>query len=57
MPFARRGSEIDWQESRRVFYVALTRAENRVVLVRSAQADPSELLQAVAPEFSASYEL
>lgn len=57
VPYARRGSEIDWQESRRVFYVALTRAENRVVLVRSAQADPSELLQAVAPEFSASYEL
>lgn len=49
VPYAPRGKEVDWDEARRLFYVALTRAQDRVVLVHDADAAPSELLSLVAP--------
>ncbi len=49
VPYAPKGQEIDWDESRRLFHVALTRAENRVVLVHDADQDVSPLLGYVSP--------
>jgi DNA helicase-2/ATP-dependent DNA helicase PcrA len=49
VPYAPRGREVDWEEARRLFYVALTRAENRVVLVYDAHRATSQLLEYVAP--------
>ena len=31
VPYAPRGQEIDWQEARRLFYVALTRSKRRLI--------------------------
>lgn len=56
VPYAKKGSEIDWQEARRVFYVGLTRAKSRVVLVRNARAEPSQLLVAIEAEITKSYD-
>lgn len=47
VPYARRGEAIDWQEARRLFYVALTRATRRVVLIYDADRPKSPLLEAV----------
>lgn len=47
VPYARRGEEVDWQEARRLFYVALTRAMRRVVLIYDGDRPKSELLEAV----------
>lgn len=49
VPYAPRGSYIDWEEARRVFYVALTRSKRRVVLVYDAQKSKSVLLNTVTP--------
>lgn len=49
VPYAPRGKEIDWEESRRLFYVALTRAERRIVLIYDDDRPPSELLTLVKP--------
>jgi superfamily I DNA/RNA helicase len=49
VPYQFKNSEIDWQEARRVFYVALTRAERRVVLIHDAGRATSELLDLVTP--------
>ena len=48
VPYAPKNQAIDWDESRRLFYVALTRAENRVVLICDSDREPSELLDYVA---------
>jgi superfamily I DNA/RNA helicase len=47
VPYERRGSMVDWQEARRVFYVALTRARSRVVLIRDLHRPDSQLLCAL----------
>ncbi len=47
VPYAPRGQEIDWQEARRLFYVALTRSKRRVVLIYDAAKAKSTLLEAV----------
>jgi superfamily I DNA/RNA helicase len=49
VPYKRRGEEIEWEEQRRVFYVALTRAERRVVLIRDGDSMPSAFLEPVEP--------
>ena len=49
VPYAPRGAEIDWQEARRLFYVALTRSKRRVVLVYDAAKPKSALLEEVEP--------
>ena len=47
IPYKRRREEIDWQEARRVFYVALTRTKHRVVLIYDAEKEKSVLLESV----------
>lgn len=47
VPYVPRGQEIDWEEARRLFYVALTRAENRLVLTHDGNKPPSALLKVV----------
>lgn len=47
VPYARRGEAVDWQEARRLFYVALTRAMRRVVLIYDVHRPKSPLLEAV----------
>ncbi len=49
VPYAPRGRDVDWEEARRLFYVALTRAENRVVLIYDLDRATSQLLEYVAP--------
>lgn len=49
VPYAPRGREVDWEEARRLFYVALTRAEDRVVLIYDVDRATSRLLDYVAP--------
>lgn len=49
VPYQFKNAPIDWQEARRVFYVALTRAEHRVVLIRDSGRASSELLAIVEP--------
>ena len=53
VPYARRGSTIDWQESRRLFYVALTRSKRRVVLIYDVTKPKSALLETVEPSATA----
>jgi DNA helicase-2/ATP-dependent DNA helicase PcrA len=57
VPYARRGEQVNWQEARRLFYVALTRAERRVVLIHHAEATPSALLTTVEPFATESFTL
>ena len=45
VPYERRGSTVDWEEARRLFYVALTRARRRVVLLRDLTQPNSSLLE------------
>jgi len=47
VPYEKRGQTIDWEEARRIFYVALTRAQQRVVLLRDALKPDSHLLELV----------
>ncbi|WP_083913975.1 ATP-dependent helicase [Ilumatobacter nonamiensis] len=47
VPYERRNEAMDWQEARRVFYVAITRALDRVVLIYDAQKAKSVLLETV----------
>lgn len=47
VPYARRGEDIDWQEARRLFYVALTRSMRHVVLIYDGNRPKSPLLEAV----------
>ena len=49
VPYAPRGSSIDWEEARRLFYVALTRSKRRVVLIYDAAKAKSVLLETVTP--------
>lgn len=48
VPYAPKGQEVDWDEARRLFYVALTRAESRLVLTYDKNRKPSRLLEYVA---------
>jgi superfamily I DNA/RNA helicase len=54
LPFLNHGlvpyskSNIDWQEARRLFYVAITRAAHRVVLSRDSGRSPSHLWNGLA---------
>ncbi len=49
VPYAPRKQEVDWEEARRLFYVALTRAEYRVVLIYDDARQRSQLLEYVVP--------
>lgn len=49
VPYAPKNRTVDWEEARRLFYVALTRAEHRVVLVHNDGAEMSDLLGYVLP--------
>lgn len=49
IPYAPRNQEVDWEEARRLFYVALTRAAYRVVLIYESDRPASELLEYVVP--------
>jgi DNA helicase II / ATP-dependent DNA helicase PcrA len=49
VPYAPKTRNVDWEESRRVFYVALTRAEHRVVITYDGDREPSELVGYVLP--------
>ena len=55
VPYAPKGKTIDWEEARRLFYVALTRSEDRVVLIRDGGCAPSELLLAVEATATETY--
>jgi superfamily I DNA/RNA helicase len=47
VPYQPRGSTVDWEEARRLFYVALTRARRRIVLLRDLTKPDSRLLDLV----------
>lgn len=49
VPYAPRNQDVAWEEARRLFYVALTRAESRVVLTYDSDRAESELLGLVFP--------
>ncbi len=49
VPYTPRNREVEWDEARRLFYVALTRAEHRVVLIYDADRERSQLLEYVLP--------
>ena len=48
VPYAPRGQDIDWEDSRRLFYVSLTRAKRRVILTRNSQRPDSPLLEVLS---------
>ncbi|MBF6599637.1 MAG: ATP-dependent helicase [Dehalococcoidia bacterium] len=45
VPYKRRGGAQNWEEARRLFYVAITRAKRRVILTRDTSRADSALLE------------